>query len=237
MGCGASAPHAGSTEQLTVSFGPPSLISTRGASRPPVDISRTRVPLFTRAAELLTRTAPPRLPPPQHDPLRDTPRGMPHLDERLDMRSRFQTEALLLDKGFPKNLTGYDIIGLIGEGACARVYLAEPMAVRESKPLGESMYAMKVMCKADIDKRGKQEDIARERKLLQLAAGHPFVLNAHACFESANFEFLVLDHCPGSDLFGEYSSTDELDLSGTFLTDCLQLQRCSPAFRPRGWTR
>ena len=100
----------------------------------------------------------------------------------------------------PTVVTAYDIIGLVGEGATARVYLCEP----KEKPEGadpEAVYGMKVMCKADVVARGKQDDVARERELLQAAAGHPFVLNAHACFESRNFEYLILEYCSGGDLW------------------------------------
>lgn len=111
------------------------------------------------------------------------------------MREQHKQQAHLAGAAFPKRLTGYDVIGLIGEGATARVYLCEP------RGLDGKLYAMKVMCKADVDTRGKRGDVERERKLLQLAAGHPFVLNTHAWFESEHFEYLVLDHCAGSDLF------------------------------------
>ena len=101
----------------------------------------------------------------------------------------------------PTVVTAYDIIGLVGEGATARVYLCEPKEKpEEADP--EAVYGMKVMCKADVVARGKQDDVARERELLQAAAGHPFVLNAHACFESRNFEYLILEYCSGGDLFG-----------------------------------
>lgn len=125
---------------------------------------------------------------------RDTPEGMPDLGERLQMREQFRQQHVE-GAELPKSLTKYDVVGLIGEGATARVYLCEPHG------RAGDLYAMKVMCKTDVEARGKKDDVERERKLLQLAAGHPFVLNAHACFESNNFEFLVLDHCPGSDLF------------------------------------
>lgn len=128
------------------------------------------------------------------DNQRDTPKGEPNLDERLQVREQFRQQHVER-ADLPESLTKYDVIGLIGEGATARVYLCEPHG-----RAGE-LYAMKVICKADVAARGKKDDVERERKLLQLAAGHPFVLNPHAFFESDNFEFLVLDHCPGSDLF------------------------------------
>ena len=133
----------------------------------------------------------------RQDDLRDTPQGMPNLNERLEMRELFKSQQDRADSDLPRSLTKYDVIGLIGEGATARVYLCEPLVGR---PAGE-LYAMKVFCKTDVEAREKQDDVERERKILQMATGHPFVLNAHACFGSDNFEFLVLGHCPGGDLF------------------------------------
>ena len=138
----------------------------------------------------------------RQDNLRDTPQGMPNLNERLEMRELFKSQQDRAYSDLPRSLTKYDVIGLIGEGATARVYLCEPLVGRAP---GE-LYAMKVFCKTDVEARGKQDDVERERKILQMASGHPFVLNAHACFGSDNFEFLVLDHCPGGDLF-EVQST------------------------------
>jgi serine/threonine protein kinase len=192
MGCGASAP---AEANLAVAVDEASVVRLLAPSRPAL-LPRPP-PLATRK-----RSLPPRRPAVcsrlcvQDDVMRDTPQGMPHLDERLEMRQRFKTQANKEGEMFPKTLTQYDIIGLIGEGATARVYLCEPQG-----PTPDDLYAMKVICKADVEARGKKDDAERERKLLQLAAGHPFVLNAHACFDSEHFEFLVLDHCPGSDLF------------------------------------
>lgn len=99
----------------------------------------------------------------------------------------------------PNRPRGYDFVGLVGEGAMARVYL-----VRCPDAAG-TFFAMKVVCKADIAKRSKTEHIATERKVLLDCAGKgpasAFVLGLHASFETPYFCYMALDFCPGGDLF------------------------------------
>jgi serine/threonine protein kinase len=104
----------------------------------------------------------------------------------------------------PTELGTYNILGLIGEGAMARVYL-----VNAPKAGVEQYFALKVACKADLLERDKVQDVITERDVLASCSGggaRSFVLNLHAHFETPRFHFFALDYCNGGDLFEAQST-------------------------------
>jgi serine/threonine protein kinase len=104
----------------------------------------------------------------------------------------------------------YDVIGLLGDGGLARVYLARCSAPWTAEPPpaggsaaadGSQLVALKVVCRADAAARGKAEDFAMERRLLRECA-HPFVVKLHGAFSwGARHDCLALEHCAAGDLF------------------------------------
>ena len=63
------------------------------------------------------------------------------------------------------------------------------------------MYALKVLRKALVKERNQVEHTKAERDILA-RADHPFVVGLHYAFQSATKLYLVLDYCPGGELFG-----------------------------------
>ncbi|CDF34384.1 Serine/threonine protein kinase [Chondrus crispus] len=95
-----------------------------------------------------------------------------------------------------KNLSNFSVQRQIGKGASGRVYLVRDEEERKS-------LALKVIEKSSVY---ESDDAYRhaidERLVLQIAAGHPFVLGLKYAFQNANRLFLVTEYCPGGDLFG-----------------------------------
>jgi len=63
-----------------------------------------------------------------------------------------------------------------------------------------SMFAMKILRKTHLVKRRQIERTRTERKVLS-AVNHPFIMKLHYAFQTPEKLYLVLDYCPGGELF------------------------------------
>ena len=63
-----------------------------------------------------------------------------------------------------------------------------------------SMFAMKILKKTHLVKRRQIERTRTERKVLS-AVNHPFIMKLHYAFQNPEKLYLVLDYCPGGELF------------------------------------
>ncbi len=70
---------------------------------------------------------------------------------------------------------------------------------RSGKDRG-GLYAMKILRKSHLVKRRQIERTKTERKVLSLV-NHPFIMKLHFAFQSEDKLYLVLDYCPGGELF------------------------------------
>lgn len=62
------------------------------------------------------------------------------------------------------------------------------------------MFAMKILRKSHLVKRRQIERTRTERKVLSVV-NHPFIMKLHYAFQSPDKLYLVLDYCPGGELF------------------------------------
>ena len=62
------------------------------------------------------------------------------------------------------------------------------------------IYAMKIIKKQMIEKKDKVKQIMTERKILGMLDS-PFTINLHGAFKSEEYLHMVLDFCPGGELF------------------------------------
>jgi len=96
------------------------------------------------------------------------------------------------------NLDYFEPIKLIGKGGFSQV-----VEVRK-KDTG-ALYAVKVLSKSFLLKEEKAAQVLSERHVLS-ATSHPFIVRLHWAFQSVLFTqrselFLVMDFCPGGELF------------------------------------
>lgn len=90
---------------------------------------------------------------------------------------------------------------VLGEGAYGVVYRAvEQHSVGSSSKQAPTQYAVKVLVKADgSSAEGKLQ--SREIVAHKITSEHPNVLTLHDVLEDDHFMYLVLDYCPGGDLY------------------------------------
>jgi serum/glucocorticoid-regulated kinase 2 len=62
------------------------------------------------------------------------------------------------------------------------------------------LFAMKILRKAHLVKRRQIERTRTERKVLSVV-NHPFIMRLHYAFQTPDKLYLVLDYCPGGELF------------------------------------
>lgn len=113
----------------------------------------------------------------------------------LSGRDVFRRETRISDFAFVKN---------ISSGAFARVFMAR------KKKTGD-LYAIKVLPKADATQKNKVRRIFTERDIL-LTLNSQFIVNFYYSIIGKNNLYLVMEFCPGGDLFcmlQELGSFDE----------------------------
>ncbi|KAH9942589.1 Pkinase-domain-containing protein [Amylocystis lapponica] len=86
---------------------------------------------------------------------------------------------------------------LLGSGAYGTVYLARDLRSPESIPVH---YAVKCLLRHPKD---SDQDQFQKREIAyhKAVSHHPHVVNLHTVVEEEHFIYLVMDYCPGGDLF------------------------------------
>jgi serum/glucocorticoid-regulated kinase 2 len=70
---------------------------------------------------------------------------------------------------------------------------------KQGKETGQ-LFAMKILRKTHLVKRRQIERTRTERKVLSIV-NHPFIMKLHYAFQTDDKLYLVLDYCPGGELF------------------------------------
>jgi len=90
----------------------------------------------------------------------------------------------------------YPLLRVLGKGSFGKVVLVRKRTGAESGGL----FAMKILRKAHLVKRRQIERTKTERKVLAVA-DHTFIMKLHFAFQTEDKLYLVLDYCPGGELF------------------------------------
>jgi len=104
-------------------------------------------------------------------------------------------------------ISDFSIVRVLGMGASSRVVQVK------HKTSGE-MYAVKVMSKRKIVTHEKKLERAIAEKRLLAKLSHPFIVSLQWAFQTRDHVFMVLDYCPGGELFyhlqqrGSFSEAD-----------------------------
>ena len=85
------------------------------------------------------------------------------------------------------------MIKVIGTGSYGKVLLVKRKAT-------DKYYAMKILKKKQVRQRKQVRNTWTERKILEHIS-HPFIVKMSYAFQNENKLFLVLDYCPGGELF------------------------------------
>jgi serine/threonine protein kinase len=87
----------------------------------------------------------------------------------------------------------FEIRRAIGVGGFSTV-------IEVRKKSSGKLYAMKIIKKEMIEKKDKVRQIMMERRILEKVKS-PFIIDLHWAFKSADYLHMVLDFCPGGELF------------------------------------
>ena len=87
----------------------------------------------------------------------------------------------------------FSIISLIGTGSYGKVFLVRKIDTNK-------IYAMKVLNKSFVRKYKQIKHTWTERNILE-KVNHPFIVKLKYAFQSPKKLFLVMEYCPGGELF------------------------------------
>ena len=100
----------------------------------------------------------------------------------------------------------YQLVKLLGSGTYGVVYGAIDLTSRHSpisySPRTPRKYAIKVLRK-DTLKSNAAQRVRREVAAHRRMSDHPNIVSMHESFEDKEFVYVILDYCPGGDLFGK----------------------------------
>uniref|UniRef100_A0A0R3T0T1 Non-specific serine/threonine protein kinase n=1 Tax=Rodentolepis nana TaxID=102285 RepID=A0A0R3T0T1_RODNA len=96
------------------------------------------------------------------------------------------------------NAEDFQILKVIGKGGYGTVYLVQKTTKSPDK---DKFYAMKVLKKAKLIRNEKNTvHTVSERNILQMLK-HPFLVRLHYAFQNRSNLYIVLEYCPGGELF------------------------------------
>eukprot|EP00529_Nitzschia_sp_RCC80_P004158 CAMPEP_0113483298 /NCGR_PEP_ID=MMETSP0014_2-20120614/23362_1 /TAXON_ID=2857 /ORGANISM="Nitzschia sp." /LENGTH=945 /DNA_ID=CAMNT_0000376841 /DNA_START=278 /DNA_END=3115 /DNA_ORIENTATION=+ /assembly_acc=CAM_ASM_000159 len=88
------------------------------------------------------------------------------------------------------------LLRVLGKGSFGKVVLVQKRVGTDTG----SLFAMKILKKNHLVRRRQIERTRTERKVLSVV-NHPFIMKLHYAFQSPDKLYLVLDYCPGGELF------------------------------------
>ncbi|KAF1931708.1 Pkinase-domain-containing protein [Didymella exigua CBS 183.55] len=93
----------------------------------------------------------------------------------------------------------FELIKTLGTGTFARVWLVRLRDAQQAD--ADKVFALKILRKVDVIRLKQVEHVRNERNVLAKVAGHPFITTMVASFQSIDSLYMVLDYCPGGEVF------------------------------------
>jgi protein-serine/threonine kinase len=90
-------------------------------------------------------------------------------------------------------MNDFSLLKMIGKGSYGKVLLVRQKATGD-------VLAMKILRKDFIAKKNQVQHTRTERSVLERVK-HPFIVQLKSAFQSPTKLYLVLEYCPGSELF------------------------------------
>ncbi|KAJ3605265.1 hypothetical protein NHX12_027315 [Muraenolepis orangiensis] len=112
----------------------------------------------------------------------------------------------------------FNCISVLGRGHFGKVLLAE------HKRSGK-MYAIKALKKGDIMTRNEVDSLQCEKRIFEAinSAQHPFLVNLHGCFQTADHVCFIMAYSPGGDLMNHIHNGVFNDKQARFYASCVLL--------------
>ncbi len=93
----------------------------------------------------------------------------------------------------PVSIDDFEVIRLLGKGEYGKVLLVQ-------KKHSTDLFAMKILKKKHIKEKRQVQHTLSERSVLTKAR-HPFIVQLHYAFQTPQKLYLVLEYCPGGELY------------------------------------
>ncbi|KAM3599504.1 uncharacterized protein V6R79_007031 [Siganus canaliculatus] len=115
-------------------------------------------------------------------------------------------------------MENFNCISVLGRGHFGKVLLAE------YKKTGK-LFAIKALKKGDIVTRDEVDSLVCEKRIFEVinAARHPFLVNLHGCFQTADHVCFVMAYSPGGDLMTHIHTSIFTEKQTRFYSACVLL--------------
>ena len=113
------------------------------------------------------------------------------------------------------NFESFQLLEELGSGSFGIVY-------RVQKKNTSEIFAMKCLSKASLKKQRQLKYAISECKIMKILK-HPFVLNMHYAFQTAQSLYMILELCPNGDLLGQIEKYGKLneDVTSFYIAEIL----------------
>jgi serine/threonine protein kinase len=111
------------------------------------------------------------------------------------------------------NVEDWDLVKIIGEGAFGQVFQVERKCINESFHDDNRSYALKMLSKYQLVCDGQVDVVIMEKKLLQRASQHPFVVKLLAAWQDENLIYLLQEFVQGGELYSLMLGDDDPKVS------------------------
>ncbi|XP_007542982.1 serine/threonine-protein kinase N2 [Poecilia formosa] len=121
-----------------------------------------------------------------------------------------QSEALKMED--------FQCVSVLGRGHFGKVLLAE------YKKSGK-MFAIKALKKSEVITRDEVDSLVCEKRIFEVinSARHPFLVNLHGCFQTAEHVCFVMAYSPGGDLMKHIHTAIFSEKQSLFYSSCVLL--------------
>uniref|UniRef100_A0A8C7II41 protein kinase C n=1 Tax=Oncorhynchus kisutch TaxID=8019 RepID=A0A8C7II41_ONCKI len=112
----------------------------------------------------------------------------------------------------------FNCVSVLGRGHFGKVLLAE------FKRSGK-LYAIKALKKGDVVMRDEVDSLMCEKRIFETinSSHHPFLVNLHGCFQTADHVCFVMDYSPGGDLMTHIHTSIFTERQAQFYASCVLL--------------
>ncbi|KAM4720600.1 LOW QUALITY PROTEIN: serine/threonine-protein kinase N2 [Anableps anableps] len=139
-------------------------------------------------------------------------------DWKSSLKLRRQASARPSPQAEGLKLEDFQSVAVLGRGHFGKVLLAE------YKKSGK-MFAIKALKKGDILTRDEVDSLVCEKRIFEVinSARHPFLVNLHGCFQTAEHVCFVMAYSPGGDLMKHIHTSIFSEKQTLFYSSCVLL--------------